>query len=140
MRKGILFGLLLSLAIVGIAAAGSYNFVKADDFRTWLQEGKKMSIVDIQPAADFQKQHFQGAIETNAYPVKTAESRQLLDKTVPQLSAATEAIVVICPRGGGGAKAAYDFFISKGIDEKRLFILEGGMLGWPYKSLVQSDK
>ena len=140
MKKRGLFFLLLSLTVCRIAVAGDYQFVKTDDFRSWLQEGKKVAIIDIQPAADFKMQHFRGSIETNAYPVKSDESRQRLDRTLPQLAASTEAIVIVCPRGGGGAKATYDYLKSKGIDEKRLLILEGGMQGWPHKNLVETGK
>ncbi|HZV82966.1 MAG TPA: rhodanese-like domain-containing protein, partial [Geobacteraceae bacterium] len=89
-------------------------------------------------AADFGKQHFKGAIETNAYPVKSDESRQRLDKTIPLLTASANPVVIVCPRGGGGAKATYDYLKSRGIEEKRLLILEGGMQGWPHKNLVES--
>jgi len=140
MHKGVLFGLLLSLLVCSSATAGDYSFVKAGDFKSWLQDGKKMAIIDIQPAADFQQQHFLGSIETNAYPVKSAEERQRLDKTIPQLTASTESVVVVCPRGGGGAKGTYDYLKSKGIDEKRLFILEGGMQGWPHKEMTTAGK
>jgi len=139
-QKMSLFFLLLSLVVCRLAVAGDYNFVKTDDFRSWLQEGKKVVIIDIQPAADFQKQHFRGSIETNAYPVKSDESRQRLDTTLPQLTASNDGIVIVCPRGGGGAKATYDYLKSKGIDEKRLLILEGGMQGWPHKNLVEAGK
>jgi rhodanese-related sulfurtransferase len=136
-KRGLLF-LLLSLAVCRIAVAGDYRFIKADDFRSWLQEGKKVAIIDIQPAIDFEKQHFRGSIETNAYPVKSDESRQLLGRPLPQLAASSDPIVIVCPRGGGGAKAAYDYLKSMGIDEQRLLILEGGMQGWPHKNLVEA--
>ncbi|HZV80776.1 MAG TPA: rhodanese-like domain-containing protein, partial [Geobacteraceae bacterium] len=87
MIRRVLFILLLSLAACGLASAGGYNYLKTEDFKSWLQEGKKVTIVDIQTAADFGKQHFKGAIETNAYPVKSDESRQRLDKTIPLLTA-----------------------------------------------------
>jgi len=138
MKKGVLFGLLLSLLVCTVVLAGGYSYVKVDDFKSWLQEGKKMAIIDIQPATDFQKEHFRGAVETNAYPVKTDAERLRLDKTLPGLVASTEPVVVVCPRGGGGAKATYDYLKSKGIDEKRLLILEGGMQGWPHKGLTVS--
>lgn len=140
MKRGLLCGLLLSLLYCGVAGAGGYSFVKADDFKTWLQEGKKMTIIDIQPAADFRKQHFRGSIETNAYPVKSADERGRLDKAVALLAASGEEVVVVCPRGGGGAKGAYDYLKSRGISEKRLRILEGGIQGWPYQGLTVVGK
>ena len=140
MKRGLLFGLLFSLLCCGGAVAAGYSYVKADDFKSWLQDGKRMKIIDIQPAPDFQKQHFRGSIETNAYPAKSGEERQRLDKTLTQLAASSDDIVVVCPRGGGGAKGTYDYLIVKGIDEKRLFILEGGMQGWPHKGLTVLGK
>ena len=136
MKKIMMFVVLLSMMLGGVAAAAGYSYVAADDFKTWLQDGKKMSIVDIQTAADFRKQHFRSSIETNAYPVKSDDDRARLDKALPLLTASADDIVVVCPRGGGGAKATYDYLKSKGIDEKRLFILEGGMQGWPHKGLT----
>lgn len=137
MKKKFLLFLLLSLAICGVAVAGSYNYVKPDEFKSWLQEGRKMAIVDIQPAGEFMVRHFRGSIATNAYPVKSDESLQRLDSALPQLVASTDAVVIVCPRGGGGAKATFDYLKSRGIDEKRLLILEGGMQGWPYKELLE---
>lgn len=138
MIKRVLFFLLLSLVVCGVALANSYNYVKTEEFKSWLVKGKKMAIVDIQPAPDFAKGHFRGAIETDSYPLKSAEERQRLDKILPRLTASAEPVVVVCPRGGGGAKAAYDYLKGQGIDEKRLRILEGGMQGWPHKGLVET--
>lgn len=136
MKRVLMYGLLLSLLWCGAAVAADYSYVKPEEFKGWLQDGKKMTIIDIQPAADFRKQHFRGSIETNAYPVKNAEERGRLDKAAAQLAATNEEVVVICPRGGGGAKGAYDYLKGKGIDEKRLHILEGGIQGWPYQGLT----
>jgi rhodanese-related sulfurtransferase len=131
--------LLLLMMLLGCAAtviASSYNYVEADQFRQWLEKGKEMAIVDIQVPAEFQQHHFKASLETNAYPVKSAEDRQKLDKILPLLSASQNDVVVVCPRGGGGAKNAYDYLKAKGIAEKRIFILEDGMQGWPYKDLT----
>jgi len=139
-RNWVLVFLLLSSALCGIANAGNYNYLKADDFSSWLRGGTKMAIIDIQPAEDFGKHHFPGSIETNAYPVKSDESRQRLDSILPVLNASADPVVIVCPRGGGGAKATYDHLKSRGVDEKRLLILEGGMQGWPHKNLVESGR
>lgn len=118
--------------------AADYNYVAPADFKQWLETGKAMKIVDIQVSAEFQKQRIKGSIETNAYPVKSAEDKQKLDKVLPQLAAGREDIVVVCPRGGGGAKNTYDYLKEKGISEKRLFILTNGIQGWPYQQLTVS--
>ncbi len=138
--KRIILLVTLLLGSVVTAMAGSYNYVEADQFKQWLEKGKDMAIVDIQVPADFQKHHFKGALETNAFPVKTQEERQKLDKVLPLLTKSQNDVVVVCPRGGNGAKNAYDYLKKKGIDEKRLFILEDGMQDWPYKELTVSGR
>jgi rhodanese-related sulfurtransferase len=131
MRK--ILVLTLMLALVATAAfAASYNYVKPEVFKGWLESGKEVVIVDIQVPAEYAKRHFKGAIETNAYPVKSDEERVRLDKTLERIKATTAEVVIICPRGGGGAKNTYDYLKAKGVDEKRLLILEKGMEGWTF--------
>ena len=128
--------LMLSVAFTATAMAATYNYVEAANFKQWLESGKAMHTVDIQVPAEFQQHHFKGAIETNAYPVKTAADKLRLDKVIPMLAATQSDIVVVCPRGGGGAKNTYDYLKAKGIAENRIFILKEGMQGWPYKELA----
>jgi rhodanese-related sulfurtransferase len=126
--------LLIGCATTTLAA--SYNYVEPDQFKLWLELGKDMAIVDIQVSAEYQQHHFKGSLETNSYPVKSAADKQKLDAVLPKLSATQNDVVVICPRGGGGAKNTYDYLKEKGIDEKRIFILKEGMQGWPYKEIT----
>lgn len=139
MKKTVIITTLLLLSFAANALAGSYNYLDPADFKVWLESGKKVQIVDIQVPADFQKHHFKGAIETNAYPVKSVEDKQKLDKVLPLLSSAEEEIVIVCPRGGGGAKNTYDHLKEKGVPAARLLILEDGMQGWPYPMLVAAS-
>lgn len=139
MKRIALFVLLL-VGCAATAMAAGYNYVEQDQFRQWLEKGKDMAIVDIQVPAEFRKHHFKGSLETNAYPVKAAEDKQKLDKVVASLSATRNDVVVVCPRGGGGAKNTYDYLKEKGISEKRLFILKEGVQGWPYQDLLVGEK
>lgn len=139
MKRILLFALLL-LGCANMVLAGGYNYVEQDQFRQWVENGKDMSIVDIQVPAEFQQHHFKGALETNSYPVKSAADKQKLDVVLPRLSTTGNDVVVVCPRGGGGAKNTYDYLKEKGIDEKRIFILKEGMQGWPYKELTVGGK
>jgi rhodanese-related sulfurtransferase len=138
--KRIILLMLLLFCCSAAAIAGGYNYVQPEEFKQWLENGKDMTIVDIQVPAEFQKQHIKGSLETNAYPVKTAEDRQKLDNVLSKLSATLNDVVIICPRGGGGAKNTYDYLKEKGINEKRIFILKEGMQGWPFKELTVSGK
>ena len=45
-------------------------------------------------------------------------------------------MVIVCPRGAGGAERTYDYLKSQGVAEKRMMILEGGQQDWPYKALL----
>lgn len=138
--KNILALLLLVIGSAAIAMASGYNYVEPDQFKQWLEKGKDMSIVDIQVSTDFQKHHFKGALETNAYPVTTKDDKQKLNNILPQIAHTLKDVVIVCPRGGNGAKKTYDYLKENGISEQRLFILEEGMLDWPYKELTVSGK
>lgn len=96
--------LALLLGTAGMAVAGSYNYVEPDEFRQWLGKGKDVTVVDIQVADDYSKHHFYPSLETNAYPVKTADDKSKLDKIMPLISADRKDVVIVCPRGGGGAQ------------------------------------
>jgi rhodanese-related sulfurtransferase len=138
--KQILMLMFLLFNCAANAIASGYNYVEQDQFKQWLEKGKDMSIVDIQVPAEFQKQHFKGSLETNAFPVKTTDEKQKLGKILPKLSSTRDDVVVVCPRGGGGAKNTFDYLKEKGISEKRIFILKEGMQGWQYKELTVGGK
>lgn len=140
MKRIGMFVVLATLLCGTLAAAANYNYVKQDTFKQWIESGKKTIIVDIQVPAEFEMRHFKGSIETNAYPVKSDEERKRLDKTLEQINSSPNDVVIVCPRGGGGAKNTYDYLKSRGVDEKRLFILEKGMEGWPYPEMCATGR
>jgi rhodanese-related sulfurtransferase len=125
-------GTILAVLLFSVTLAHAENYVNPDQFKQWLETSKPFQIVDIQTREEFEKHHFMGSIETNAYPVKSDEEKQRLDQILPVLQASKDNVVVVCPRGGGGAKNTYEHLKSKGIPEDRLFILEKGVDGWPY--------
>ncbi|MDA8164757.1 MAG: rhodanese-like domain-containing protein [Desulfobacteraceae bacterium] len=125
------------LVLGGTALAWGYKYLEPADMKQWLQTGKEMVIVDIQPAKDFATHHFKGAIETDAFPTETEAERQRLVKAVAAYRAKPADVVVVCPLGKGGAKRTYDYLKESGVPEERLFILAGGMNNWPYSQLLQ---
>jgi rhodanese-related sulfurtransferase len=127
--------LAVSLVFLFTTSAFAANYVKPEDFKKWLESGKKLIIVDIQPAKEFEEHHFKGSIETNAFPAKTDEEKKRLDKVIPLIMSSSDDVVIICPRGRSGASNTYEYLKSKGVPEKRLYILEGGIAGWPYKEM-----
>ncbi|MRR59098.1 MAG: rhodanese-like domain-containing protein [Deltaproteobacteria bacterium] len=140
MKKALGIASALLLLICATVSAAGYNYVSPDKFKEWLSTGKKTIIVDIQVPDEFAKRHFSGSLETNAYPVKSDEERKRLDAVLDKINASNDDVVIVCPRGGGGAKNTYDYLKSKGVAEKRLFILEKGMEGWPYPEMCRSGR
>ncbi|MBU4119602.1 MAG: rhodanese-like domain-containing protein [Proteobacteria bacterium] len=130
MLKKIALSLVLTLLAAGPALAT--NYITAPKLKKMLDEKQEVVLVDIQPAADFAKQHLPGSIETNAFPGKTEEDKGRLDKALPTINGGKAQVIVLCPRGKSGAKNSYNYLMTKGVDEKRLMILEGGIADWPY--------
>jgi rhodanese-related sulfurtransferase len=129
----------LTLAFIFVLTTSAFaaNMVKPDEFKKWLETGKKMTIVDIQPANEFEKHYFKGSVETNAFPAKIDEEKKRLDPVIERIKNSSEDVVIVCPRGRSGAMNTYEYMKSKGISESRLYILEGGIAGWPYKEMLQ---
>jgi rhodanese-related sulfurtransferase len=136
--KRSLLTMLISLLLCSGAQAAGYSYTGTKEFKDALEGGKSMVIVDIQVPGEFAQHHFKGSLETDAFPAKSDAEKAKLDKALPIIAASKDEVVIVCPRGGGGAKNTYDYLKSKGVDEKRLRILEGGMQGWPYQSLTQT--
>lgn len=133
--------LIIALALlVPSAMAADYNFVRTEEFKAWLESGRELIIVDIQVPEEFARRHFQGSLETNAYPVKSDEERARLDQALDEINATTAEVVIVCPRGGGGAKKTCDYLKDKGVAGERLFILEKGMEGWPHPEMCVTGR
>ncbi|AJF06571.1 rhodanese-like domain-containing protein [Geoalkalibacter subterraneus] len=138
MRKPLFLALVLTFFMAGTAFA--YNTISADRVKGLIEQQEAVILVDIQPEKDFAEHHLIGSIETNAYPVKSAKDKTKLDKTLPLIEDSTAPVVVVCPRGGGGAQKAYDYLKSQGVAEERLVILEGGISGWPHDDLMTQKR
>jgi rhodanese-related sulfurtransferase len=128
--------LLLAHASLALAA----NYIDADELKQIILQNREVVIVDIQPTGEFSQHFLKGSIETNAFPAKSADEKQRLDKALPAISSSSAPVVIICPRGKSGAKNSYEYLISKGIPENRLLILDGGIAEWPYKELLQKKQ
>ena len=128
--------ILLFLTVTLPASALAYQYISAAEVKQNIADNTSMSLVDIQVEDEFNQHHIVNAQATYAYPVKSAEDRLKLDPTITSLRSSQDIVVVVCPRGGGGAKRAYDYILQSGIPEKRVFILEKGQAEWPYPELV----
>lgn len=116
-----------------------YNFLKAEALKAKLENREPLTLLDIQVAKEFGEHHIPGAVATYAYPVKSAEELGRLDALLPQLQANGDAVVIVCPRGEGGAKRAYEHLLGRGVAAERLYILEKGQDGWPYPELTEKS-
>lgn len=114
-----------------------FKYYTADQLKQAIEKKTPLKIVDIQVATEYKEHHIQGVIPTYAYPVKTDEDKAKLTKVLPELKASQEPIVIVCPKGGGGAKNTYQYLADQGIAESRLLILENGQAGWPYAELLE---
>jgi len=113
-----------------------FKYYTADQLKQAIEKKTPLKIVDIQVETEYKAHHIQGVIPTYAYPVKTDEEKAKVAKVLPELKTSQDQIVVICPKGAGGAKNTYQYLADQGIAESRLFILENGQAGWPYAELL----
>lgn len=114
----------------------AYNYYAPDHVKSALENNEEIMLLDIQPEEDFDAHHIKGAVETNAYPVKSDEDKAKLEDVLATINGSNEDVVIVCPRGGGGAERTYQELEANGIDTSRLFILEGGQADWPFAELV----
>jgi len=133
MKKTVQSFLVISILLLTLPAWGkSYQYISPAETKNKLLQQQPLTFVDIQVEKEFNQHHLPGALATYAYPVKSDEDQAKLDAVLPQLQSSTVPVVIVCPRGGGGAKRAYDHLQQQGISSDRLFILEKGQQGWPY--------
>lgn len=108
-----------------------YNYITADETAKLIREdASKIVLVDIQEKPDFDEEHLKGALATYAYPVKTEDEKARLAALLPEIKEGQK-VIIVCPRGGGGADRAYDFYLSKGLKKEQLLTLKDGQYGWP---------
>ncbi len=125
------------LGAVITVCAGDYNYIAAKDMKSRIETGSEIIIVDIQIEKEFKEHHLPGSIATYAYPVKTEAERAQIDKAVQLFQESGKDVVIVCPRGEGGAKRCYDYMQKKNVPSEKIYILEKGIAGWPYKELFE---
>ncbi|MFO7982535.1 MAG: rhodanese-like domain-containing protein [Desulfuromonadales bacterium] len=125
---------------VSSAPALATQYISAAEVKQMIEENKAMVLVDIQPEEEFNRHHIVGAVPTYAFPAKSKADRLKLAPLAKKLRDTDETIVVVCPRGGGGAKNTYSYLLESGIAEGRLFILTQGQAGWPYPELLEQNQ
>lgn len=131
---------LFVLVMVTSAVAAEYNYISPEDMKQRISANEDTIIVDIQVEEEFMQHHLPGSLATFAYPVKTDAERAKIDKAIEQYQNTENMVVIICPRGKGGAKRCYDYMKKNNVPDEKLYILEKGMSGWPYKEMLVTGK
>ncbi len=126
--------LFLLVSAVWAADTSEYAFISPDALQQRQAAGDSLIIVDICPLEQFDQGHVPDSVGTQAYPVKSEEDTAKLNPVLQQIKASQDDVVVVCPRGKGGAKRTVAYFASKGVASSRLLILEGGMGEWPHET------
>jgi rhodanese-related sulfurtransferase len=131
--------MILFLTLTQTVSAFAYQYITAAEVKQHIAEHSAMTLVDIQVEDEFKQHHIVGAQATYAYPVKTADDRSKMTPVITPLLSNNDLAVVVCPRGGGGAKRAYDLLLKSGVAEERVFILKKGQAAWPYPELLDAS-
>jgi len=121
-----------------IIVKGDYNYYSPEQVKLNIETKSPFILLDIQVEEEFDAHHINGALATYAYPVKSDEDKQKIDSLLETLEVSDQRIVVVCPRGGGGAERTVNYLLEKGILKDRLFILEEGQAGWPFEELLNN--
>lgn len=147
-NKFLLIGapIIIIAAFVGFLVFNAYHapgdvtgaqFISPETFRQWLAQDKAL-VVDVQTYNGYLKMHFPGSIPTHAYPVVTPDQKKRVEAIIPAIKKTNKPVVLVCFGGITGAPNARTHLVSKGIPNKRLFILQGGSMGWPWKEMLVS--
>ena len=132
--SALLLGTTVMVAGVFDAFKG-YNYITAEQTAELIRNApQSIVLIDIQEKPGFAKEHLVGAIETNAYPVKKQDELDRLAALLPNIKS-DQKVIIICPRGGGGADRAYDFYLKSGINKDNIYTLKKGQEGWPRDSI-----
>ncbi|MFA5516896.1 MAG: rhodanese-like domain-containing protein [Desulfuromonadales bacterium] len=131
--------LLACLLLCSAAAADKtdYRYIAAADLEARLTADQPTHLVDIQVEKEFARHHIKGAIATYAYPVKSQADQAKLAAVLETLQGDSAPVVIVCPRGAGGATRTYDYLLRSGIAGERLLILAEGQAGWSYAPLTE---
>lgn len=118
----------------------AYNMMKADDLKVRIETKQPTILLDIQKKNAYKEHHFYGSIRTFAYPAKTDMQLESAVQGVRMHKQTGNDVVIIGPRGGRASKRTFDFLVTRGIPEDKIFILEGGIKKWPYKKMLLNIK
>ncbi len=133
----LLGSLLLCNGALAADVQPKYNYISASDLEARLLAKQPTTIIDIQIEQEFARHHIKGAVATYAFPVKSEEEKGKLNAVIESFKGNGDPVVIVCPRGAGGATRTYDYLLAQGIAAERLLILEKGQEGWACAPLTE---
>jgi rhodanese-related sulfurtransferase len=108
------FTTLVLILFSATAIAAQYNLMTPEDLKNRLGANEDLLVVDIQVEEEFNQHHIPGSIATYAYPVKDDEHRARLEPAISLQKEDLKPLVIVCPRGAGGAKRTFDYLVAQG--------------------------
>lgn len=140
-KETIILSALLVFFMSVPGAVLAYNIMNADELKVRIETKEPPTILlDIQKQNAYKEHHFFGSVRTFAYPAKTDLELESVVQGVRMHEQTGNEIVIIGPRGGRASKRTFDFLVTRGVPENKIFILEGGIRDWPYKEMLLDIK
>jgi rhodanese-related sulfurtransferase len=98
--------------------------ISVETLRTWLTEGRQVSLVDVSPREAWTEGAIPGSLHLEAYEaLKARDPTALADLALPRDRPA----VVICAAGKTASQVAAEQLAAQGL---QVFFLEGGLYAW----------
>lgn len=133
-------------AVVGYSVFAAYNapgdtvraqYIDPQTARQWITSNQAI-VVDVQTYDGYLKGHFPNSIPTHAYPVRTRDQIQRVMAIAPMLKKSSKPAILVCFGGVTGAPNARKVLVQSGVPNRKLYILQGGSWGWPWKNMFVS--
>lgn len=140
-KRKYIFAIIMMLCMTSIPGLSqAYNMMTADQLKVRLDSKEPTILLDIQKENAYKEHHFYGSIRTYAYPAKTDTDLQSVVQGVRVHEQTGNDIVIIGPRGGRAAQRTTEFLITRRVPEDKIYILDGGIKGWPYPKMLLNIK
>ena len=98
--------------------------ISIETLRTWLTEGRQVSLVDVSPREAWAEGAIPGSLHLEAYEaLKAHDPTALTDLTLPH----DRPVVTICAAGKTASQVAAEQLAAQGL---QVFFLEGGLRAW----------
>jgi rhodanese-related sulfurtransferase len=111
---------LIFIVIPSILFAAQAPTVCHNELSSWIKAKQKLSIVDIQNAADFREHNYTGSLASDNDPLR-------LKRIAARLRSTKGKVIVVSATGGDNALQATELLVNGGVKRSRIMLLEGGM-------------